>query len=43
MGTYSFGRRAELRETLGEPNGSLSAILTVIDQTGDARNRDEFR
>ena len=40
---HSFGGRAELGEALGKPDGSLSAILTVIRAAGDARNRDEFR
>ena len=39
---HGFGGRAELRETLGEPDGSLSTILAVFRMAGDARNRDEF-
>ena len=39
---HGFGGRAELRETLGEPDGSLSTVLAVFWTAGDARNGDEF-
>ena len=39
---HGFGGRAELRETLSEPDGSLSTVLAVFWTAGNARNGDEF-